>query len=166
MLTTFNAMLPYLMPDVPGCPENMALHALRAAAREFCGRTELWKKELVEIDVVADQQLYSLDPDVTAGVEPEIRRIDKVKLYGALMPIDRYDLVEYTSGTPATAQSLRWDDAHIPATAAVDGLIVTAILVPDWATDALPDILMTRWGDGIVAKAAFDLLTLDRKSVV
>lgn len=56
----FDAMLPHIMPSLGGCPEDVALRWLRAAAREFYDRSCAWQESLPEITTTAGETNYPL----------------------------------------------------------------------------------------------------------
>ena len=60
--TLYEAFLPEVMPDLPGCPEPMVINAIRNAAIEFCERSWAWRVDLDPIDAIANQAVYDLSP--------------------------------------------------------------------------------------------------------
>src|SRR5574343_1008930 len=97
MISTVADLLPRLLPEVPGCPENYASLVLRDAVREVCRISQIWTKELAAINLVATTASYALDPDVTAGTEPEVLRIISAKRSGIEIPTAQYRLVRSAS---------------------------------------------------------------------
>lgn len=45
-MTPFDDFLPFVLPYVPGCADQVALHHLKLASVEFCSRTLVWQEEL------------------------------------------------------------------------------------------------------------------------
>lgn len=60
MSVQFDDFLPGVMPMVAGCPNGIAIHAVRNACRDFCEFTRYWQDSLASIDAVANQQIYTL----------------------------------------------------------------------------------------------------------
>jgi hypothetical protein len=68
MTVPLDNFLPFVLPDVPGCPEALALSAIRESAIEFCQLTGYWQQDLATIDTVANQKSYTLVPPSEAVV--------------------------------------------------------------------------------------------------
>lgn len=64
----------FVLPSVPGCPQALALQAIRHAAIEFCERTGVWHIDHPAINVVADQSPYPFAPGVTGAVVHKVLR--------------------------------------------------------------------------------------------
>lgn len=76
-MAQWDAFYPFVLPDVPGCPNPAVDHALRQAAREFCARTLAWNEYLdpqptiatlleCEFDLSSDQEIIKI-LDATIG---------------------------------------------------------------------------------------------------
>ena len=66
-----NTLLNEVMPDVPGCPKEVAINAIRKAAIEFCEKSFVWVVNHAAINAVANQGKYPYVPTVyTAVVHP------------------------------------------------------------------------------------------------
>ena len=61
-MATLDAFLPLIRGRLPGCPETLLRDATRAAAIEFCKRTQLLT-QTVEVEVVAGEPAVTLYPD-------------------------------------------------------------------------------------------------------
>lgn len=61
-------LLREITPEAPGCPEPLALAALKDAAADFCERTLLWRVEIGPLDVTAGRAEYRLVPPAGARV--------------------------------------------------------------------------------------------------
>jgi hypothetical protein len=142
--------------DIPNFDYQDALHALQDAGREFCNLTEAWFENLASINIVADQHTYTLATDYPA----RFKRVKSIHILsstdvtngkeGQLMDATYYKLV-----LPST---LKFAVNHTPATAVTGGLVVEVVFVPDMGSTELPAWLMSRWGDGIIGKAMYELL--------
>lgn len=82
------SLYPHLLPLVPGAADPMLDRALCDAAREFYGRTRLWRVWLAPVTTLADQRSYALPlPDDT-----EAERIERARLDGA-----PFNVLSYTA---------------------------------------------------------------------
>ena len=144
--------------DIPNFDYNDTLQALQDAGREFCNLSEAWFENLTSINIVADQQSYTLATDYPA----HFKRVKSVHILsstdvtngeeGRLMDSSYYKLV-----LPAT---LKFQVNHTPSTAVTGGLVVEVVFTPNMGANELPAWLMSRWGDGIIGKAMYELLKL------
>lgn len=62
MSASLDDFYPYVMPDVPGCPEMTIDVALRSALIEFCEKTLLVQRDHDPITVIANTADYDLEP--------------------------------------------------------------------------------------------------------
>jgi hypothetical protein len=132
---------------LPGCPVGIRLQALKDSFRDFTNRTESWTEELAKVNLVADQQNYTL----AAAKGGMVKRIVWVKISGGQVASEQYDLVN--------DYNLQWKDDYIPNFSKSDGLQVKVVLYPEWGTnntDFDPDY-MRRFGEGVISKALYDL---------
>jgi hypothetical protein len=144
--------------DIPNFDYQDTLEALRDAGREFCNTSEAWYENLTAIDIVADQQSYALSTDYPA----HFKRVKSVHILsstdvtneaeGQLMDASYYKLV-----LPAT---LKFKVNHTPSTAVTGGLVVEVVFAPNMNSTELPAWFMSRWGEGIIGKAMYELLKL------
>lgn len=61
MTILFDDFLPEIMPEVAGCPEAVAINAVRNTCVEFCQGTDIWPNVLT-IPVIANASLVALTP--------------------------------------------------------------------------------------------------------
>lgn len=59
---------PYVLPDVPGCPEPLLDQALRETAREFCTRTKVWTEWRDPFSASGNQRVFEFDADAGSEV--------------------------------------------------------------------------------------------------
>lgn len=170
MITAYSDLLPYVIPELPGCSLAMASQALQRAGRRFCSDTEVWQKDLAAIDLVASQAQYGLDPaEVTdaadAQPEPEVRSIIWLKISGSVQDVSTYDLVAYTGATPTPplakpAFAVQFGTNYIPQTSSTGTLTLRVALSPDWSSTHISSYVLSRHGLAIASGALFDLMTL------
>jgi hypothetical protein len=169
--TTFTGLLNLLLPDVPGCPNVLAIQHLQQAARKFCEKTEAWRETLPAIDLVAEDVTYTLTP----SYDCEIRRILEVwirseedvddGLDGTLQAYDKYEYEPEGS-------VLTLDDTIEPQEAVTDGLVVKVVLVPYLVTDVDSDAVqggisptfLNYWAEPILAYAKYSLMLMPKKT--
>ena|SRR5687768_3135908 len=66
-MTPWSAFFDVLSPDVPACPQEAQVSALRRAAIKFCEKSLIWKYDHPDIAVAAGTEKYLVDPpDETA----------------------------------------------------------------------------------------------------
>lgn len=61
-MTSYDDFLPYVLPDVPGCPEIAAVLAVRNTAIDFCEKSLVVQADLDPVSLVSNQADYDLEP--------------------------------------------------------------------------------------------------------
>ena len=151
-------LLPRMMRDITNYNPASALFALQDAGREFCNRSEAWFEKLTAINIVADQQEYTLSTDYVA----QFKRIKEIHILtsddvtnareGMLLDPAYYKLI--------LPNTLKFRTGFIPTTAVTGGLVVEMVFTPTMGTNELPAWLMGRWAEGIIGKAMSELLAV------
>lgn len=59
-MTDYKDFLPYILPEVPGCPNPTVIRSIRDTIREFCHKTWLWT-EVVEYELEKDSSIIFVD---------------------------------------------------------------------------------------------------------
>lgn len=62
MAVSYEDFLPYILPDTPGCPEVVAVQAIRSAVIDFCEQSLILQRDHDPIKAVADQSEYEFEP--------------------------------------------------------------------------------------------------------
>ena len=70
-MASYDDFLPYVLQDVPGCPEIAAVHAIRNTVIDFCEKSLVVQADLDPVSLVANQSDYDLEP-------PSSRLVTKV----------------------------------------------------------------------------------------
>lgn len=70
-MKTLESFLPEILPDVPGCPSDMAIRALRNTVIEFCEKSFIHQETLDPFTAIENVTDYDLDP-------PKGYRIQKI----------------------------------------------------------------------------------------
>ena len=87
-MTPLDDFLPLIRGRLPGCPETLLRDATRAAAIEFCKRTQLLT-QTVEVEVVAGEPAVTLYPD--SDVHWEV--LDVRRASTRLTPLNRQEVI-------------------------------------------------------------------------
>lgn len=61
-LKAYTSFYDEVLPDVPGCPQAVALNAIRNAAIEFCERSKVWVIDHDPISAIANEPVYAFEP--------------------------------------------------------------------------------------------------------
>jgi len=61
-MKSHNDFLDYVMPHVPGCTVNMALHEIKSTIIDFCEKSLVLQETLDPITVIRNTQDYDLEP--------------------------------------------------------------------------------------------------------
>jgi hypothetical protein len=144
-----------VLEDVPGCTDPSAELAIKRSARDFLQRSKIWTKK-IEIDLVADQESYTIAHNENANIE----RILAVKIKPesstsawskiAVSDEDLYEFIE--------PDILNFVDAdYAPSYALTDGMEVEVALRPTMNNADIPGWIVDRYGDGIAAGAKANL---------
>lgn len=153
---------PHVMPTVPGCPEPMAISALREAAIEFCQRTRLWRYD-DEFEVTGD------DCDVVCVPSgAELLEIEHCTFNG--FPLEEISILELDNEHPYWREDdqntmpryftqIELDTIRVVPKAAGTVKVYT-ILMPSEDGDMVPDWLVTKFRRVIAAGALKDLLVI------
>lgn len=169
VITSYADLYPLMAPELPGCPEDFMLQALRKSTRKFCQDSDAWRKQLASINLVADK----LDYVLSAGVEAEIKHIIEVRIntaagitsgdIGVLIIPSLYTYhAEATIrlGVVQAAGTLSLDDSLKPAAAVTGGLEVKVSVVPLMNSAVIDMDFLTRWAEAIISGTIFSLMTM------
>lgn len=113
-LVSLSLLLPYILPNAPGCSEPYALLCLRRAAIAFCERTRCWR-EFLTLDVTSTNSVM-IDPANAAVHEIEEawhngRKLSPISFAGS-------DPLELVGGTAHTGSPEAFTQAT-PGTIAI-----------------------------------------------
>jgi hypothetical protein len=61
MAVNWEDFLREVLPEVAGCPVQIAENAIRNAAIEFCNQSRVWRERIVDVPLVADTATSTLD---------------------------------------------------------------------------------------------------------
>lgn len=134
-----NVALSTLLPliNLPRCPENLILQALREASRRFLTESEVWR-ENISFTTVTGQTSYTLTNSYSSLAF--IRRVVSVQVGTALKG--------WTFARPTTLTFSSAPLGSVSGTAFV-------VFVPVTVHSELPDWIIDVWGEAIAHCAAF-----------
>ena len=148
-MADYNDLIPEMLENLPKCEVSTALTALYRVGREFCKRTKAWQEDLDAIDAVADQAEYTL----TTIEDAMYDRLVSVKLNGTDYTPYEYKAYKFLENT-----RLIFNSGYIPTEDITDGIEVTAILVPNYGSNILPDWFIDKYSTGLIAGASYNLM--------
>jgi len=165
--------LPEVLIEADGCPEQVAINAVRNAAIEFCTMSESWRAELDPLNIAVDEAEYPLD--IPSGSQVIILRwgrlIDANGGKSKLTTTDE-DMLDASEGRlvwRTLTGTVEWiymiDEStarivRIPETAVTNGLIVGVTLAPTRDSYEGPDYLYNKWVEEIAHGAKMRLLNM------
>ena len=169
MATTYEALLPAMLPMVPGSSDTFIERNIRSAVVELCERANVYQVELDAVTTVSG--IYEYDLETPAGTS--VRRILWVTHKGKdLEPLtttlleQRLPKWREESGVPeyfVQKNSETFLLAPIPADTLVGSTIVRAVLRPTHTSTACDNDVMNDYRDMIVNGALFRLLRIPNK---
>lgn len=168
MATSYETLLPEILPMVPGCPDTLIETSIRSAAIEFCEKTGIYQAELDPITTVGGLYEYDLEPPN----QTTVHKIMWATFDGKdLEPISTTLLEQRKPdwrnadyyGTPEyfvkQSQSTFWM-VPVPSATMVSSTIIRVQLKPTHRSTACDDVVMEDYRDSIVNGAIFRLLRI------
>jgi hypothetical protein len=161
---TYRELLPRMVADLPGCPENIMLQALRLAGWEFLEQTEALLEEVV-MATVAGQLSYTV---TLATPDCRIQRVKYVKT--RTNATSDWNLISSIDPscfflTGDNDDTITFIDNYEPSISFATGLQVTCVIVPKMEdSQGLPRAFLNRYYDGIIARALTILMLQPKKS--
>jgi hypothetical protein len=153
--TLYSDLIPMLLMRLPVAPDTAQMQlALSMAGRELCKRSSVWLEELPALNLVSGTDAYVLDIPYDAVVD----KIAKICTRTAAQVTAGED------GGEADIAYVKYDAQTNTLTLAADanasvtsGLKVWAYLLPNLKSNELPEWIINKYGDGIVAGATWML---------
>lgn len=161
----WDAFYPYVLPDVPGCPDPVLDQALVLAAREFCQQTRVWQ---VDTDV-AQTEIGIADYDFDTGSGQNVVDFVKATLNDRDLPVvAEGDLPSdwrfNPSGQFTCAFTLdRRSFTIVPTPIAVVDFTTKLIVCPSLAADGIEDFIFDQHATHIAFGAKAILLATKDK---
>jgi hypothetical protein len=144
-MATYDSFYNLVMLWVPNCPQPLILREIKKAVRAFCDSSRIYTAEIT-VPIVADTTEYELEaPEGTEIIGIDTVKKDDYPFTGAY----RYEPTTLTlKYTPTEACELT----------------VTVSVKPTENATNIPNILVTHFEEGIVARALASLLALPNTS--
>lgn len=147
--------------DVPGCLSATIQRALTRVCRELIYKSNVWKEDLPLLDVVARQTDYNINVPYNAL----IKNLSDVKIIQS--PLQSFDSVEeypqpYYDYIPENILRFK-SPALAPQQAFIEGMRLTAVLVPNFNCNAIPKWIFERYAEGFIAGAKAQLMLSPKK---
>ena len=73
-MASYDAFLPYVLPDTPGCPEIAAIQAIRSATIDFCERSLILQRDHDPVTIVKGIVDYDFDPPIANTLVTKLMR--------------------------------------------------------------------------------------------
>jgi len=169
MAISYEALLPEILPMVPGCPDTLIENVVRSAVIELCEKAEVYQAELDPITTVGNVFEYDLEaPSGTA-----VQKILWVTHLGKdLEPISTTLLEQRLpdwrneNGVPEyfiQQNSQTFLLAPIPSNTVASSTVVRVVLKPTYTSTGCEDDVMNDYRDTIINGALFRLLRMPSK---
>ena len=162
-----------VLPSAPGCPQNVALNAIKNSVIEFCMRSRAWKEypALVSVD---GSDSYSI-PLSTAYPNTSAVRVERAWYDGKELTVitedqanDRFNSSDWQTKEGIPDSLLQLDPENIrlvpsPQDAATDVLKLLVSYKPSRAATDVRDFIWERYLDVITSGALYRLMLIPRK---
>ena len=169
MAISYEALLPDILPMVPGCPDSLIKNNIRSAVIELCERASVYQAELDPLTTVG--KIYEYDLEAPSGTA--VQKILWITHEGKDLEPLTSTLLEQRipkwregNGVPEyyvqQGSALVWL-APIPTATGVSSTIVRAVLKPTHTSSACDDGVMNDYRDTIINGALFRLLRIPNK---
>lgn len=162
-----------LLPELPGCGTALVDLHLRECARQFCHQTGAWKLPFDDVNMVAAQATYDLEP---SEPESEVVRVIKLTVNDELLWEDSdreqrgKDSTEpkYVRNEPPFTLSpdlleitLMTDE--VPTAAVTAGLKIVGAMKPTARASRLPDFLKSQYSEAMRYGTLSRLMVMGKK---
>lgn len=174
-MATLTDFYPYILPEVPGCPEPTVDVALRSAMIEFCEKTLIIQRDLDPVTVVKGITDYDIDPPNNQLVTRLLRVWYKDVELTPTAP-DNVNNAEVYNTLFTGADKNRADPRMfiqkdertftvypIPQETVANGLTVRAALKPTRLAETVEDVLFEDYAEAISSGAKYRLLSMASK---
>lgn len=149
-----------VMPDVPGCPEPIAEHAIKRAAQEFFESTRVWRVWMDDITTALNNSEY----DIGLPRNSELVRIERATLAGREIELATADCLPAdwktnSSSLPASIHTVdRKTVTLLPAPKAISVMLIEVTLKPGSSAAGIDDFLFDQYAETIAIGAKARLM--------
>ena len=169
MATSYESLIPEIIPIVPACPDSLIHQHIRSTVIDLCERSFIYQKELDPITTVAS--IYEYDFDAPSGTV--VHKIEWAVYDGDALEPATSGLLEQrkpdwrtTTGTPEyilKQNQTSFIIAPIPASGKTEGLILRVALKPTHTSTSCDSTVMSDNRDAIVNGTLSRLLRIPAK---
>ena len=169
MATTYESLIPEIMPMTVGCPDVLIHQHIRSTVIDLCERSSIHQKELDPITTVASIHEYDFDAPSGTVVHKIIWAIydgDALEPVTSGLLEQRKPDWRSTTGTPEyilKQNQTSFIIAPIPASAKTEGLILIVALKPTHTSTSCDSTVMSDNRDAIVNGTLSRLLRIPAK---
>jgi hypothetical protein len=170
---SLDEFLPYVLTDVPGCSDEVALSAIMSAAIEFCEKSLVLQSDHDPVNVVTGKSDYDLGPPTGMLVCKVMKAWYMGSVLSPTAPDDMDDPTIYNravgngGGTPSNyiqkdARTISlW---RTPTVDAAKALTMRVALKPARLATSVDDVLFEDWADVISCGAKASLQITPQKT--
>ena len=169
MAISYEALLPDILPMVPGCPDSLIKNNIRSAVIELCERASVYQAELDPLTTVGNIYEYDLEAPSGTAVQKILWITHEGKdLEPLTSTLLEQRIPKWREGNGVLeyyvqqGSALVWL-APIPTATGVSSTIVRAVLKPTHTSSACDDGVMNDYRDTIINGALFRLLRIPNK---
>jgi len=148
--------LPYIQPNVQGCPLAILNSALASTLLDFCERSQLWTRISEKTSVIPNVPRYTFMPEEQAvAVEASLALCEGRPLIQTTLDALNTEEPDWRSKTGRVPTKFFMDTSHSirlypePTELIEDGLQVQISMKPKRDAKELPDFLYENWAETI-----------------
>lgn len=166
------ALLPYLLPDVPGAPDITARQALLLTAIEFCVKTHAWEEiqDPIPLEDGVNEYEIDLDPGVRVAAVKSVwmqdRQLTPKTMEEISLLIPNWQAAQSSIpmfySAPADLDYIRV--YPIPLQPGDGKLTIRAAFAPTLQGSSIPDSIVNRYLEVLIAGAKARLMAAPGKS--
>lgn len=170
-MAVYEDFLSRVIPDVAGCPEPVAIQAIKDAVIEFCSKSSAYQQDLDAISLIANTSEYDLD----APTGYRVSRLMKVwrgdtELHPASPDMIRVpDAYKRSEGSAPPRfyfqkTSLTISFLDVPKVSERSAIIIRAALCPTRDSTSVDDEIYELWAEEIAHGAKHRLMLVPGKT--
>lgn len=174
-MTSYESFLPYVLPDVPGCPEIAAIQAIRNTVIDFCEKSLVVQADLDPVSLSAGTADYDLEPPSNRLVTKIIKLFYKnqeLPPFGQdFVPSATFYNPDATDGD-SRSEPRGWSQKDertfsvfpVPKVAESNAITIRAALKPTRASSSCDDVLFEDYVEYLAAGAKARLMLQPNKA--
>ncbi|CAB4197163.1 hypothetical protein UFOVP1304_37 [uncultured Caudovirales phage] len=174
-MASYDDFLPYVLPDVPGCAEIVAIQHIRNAVIDFCEKTLIVQTDLDPVTLIAGQADYDLEPPTNRLVTKVISLFYQNKLLKPTYPDEIPSATFYNSSAinaDSRSDPVAWMQKDsttfsvfpIPKTTESGAITIRAAIKPTRSSTTCDDIVFEDYAEAIASSAKARLMLTPNKA--